>query len=63
MMLGDVLIQTSEVAGQWLATVAIYVAHDQREGPEFKRVAAALDKDKNAARVGAVQQWLMSESK
>lgn len=62
-MLGDVVIHTGEIAGQWLTTVAVYVAHDQREGPEFKQVAAALDRDKNGSRVGAIQEWLRYEQK
>lgn len=59
-MLGDALVQTSEVAGQWLATVAVYVGYDEREGPGFKRVGASMHEDKTTAIVGAFQQYLMT---
>ena len=59
-MIGDILIQSTQVAGKWLVTVAKLRGHDQREGPDYEQIAACLEADKNVATVGAVQEWLRS---
>lgn len=60
-MIGDVTIQSREVAGKWLVTVVKLKDYgDQREGPNYEQVAACLDASKNVAIVGAVQEWLRS---
>jgi hypothetical protein len=59
-MIGDVLIQTREVAGKWMATVAVHVANDSREGPEYQQVAVALEPTRSEATKTAVNEWLSS---
>lgn len=58
-MIGDVLIQSREVADQWLVTVAVLESTDPREGPLYRQVSAVLDRDKLAATTGAVHRWLI----
>ena len=57
-MIGDILIQSREVAGKWLVTVAKRRADDPREGPDYEQIAACLDAQKNVATIGAVHEWL-----
>lgn len=56
--MGDVLIQTREVAGKWLATVAVLVATDPHEGPEYQQLAASLQRSRTEALKAAVNDWL-----
>jgi hypothetical protein len=59
-VIGDVLIQTREVAGKWLATVAVNVANDQREGPEYQQITVSLKQSRQEAIKAAVNEWLGS---